>query len=59
MRPKRVCAIILACGVLHNIAIERHEPESSPGLEGEQDEEYDVEGDGGAVTVYMHAQLLS
>ena len=54
MRPERVCAIIMACGVLHNIAIERHEPEPPPELEGEQDEDYDdVEGDGGAVREYM------
>ena len=54
MQPERVCAIIMACGVLHNIAIERHEPEPPPGLEGEQDEEHDdVEGDGGAVRDYM------
>ena len=39
MQPERVCAIIMACGVLHNIAIERHEPEPPPGLEDEQDEE--------------------
>ena len=42
MQPERVCAIIMACGVLHNIAIERHEPQPPPGLEGEQDEEYDA-----------------
>ena len=40
MQPVRVCAIIIACGVFHNIAIERHEPaEPPPGLEDEQDEE--------------------
>ena len=27
MKPDRVCVIVMACAVLHNIAIERHEPE--------------------------------
>ena len=27
MKPERVCTIIMACTVLHNIAIERREPE--------------------------------
>ena len=27
MKPDRVCTIVMACAVLHNIAIERHEPE--------------------------------
>lgn len=54
MSPERVCAIIMACAVLHNIAIERREPEPPPVLEEEQEEERDeVEGDGGAVRDYM------
>lgn len=27
MKPERVCTIVMACAVLHNIAIERREPE--------------------------------
>ena len=27
MKPDRVCTIVMACAVLHNIAIERREPE--------------------------------
>ena len=27
MKPERVCTIVMACAVLHNIAIERQEPE--------------------------------
>ena len=27
MKPERVCTIVMACAVLHNITIERREPE--------------------------------
>ena len=55
MRPERVCAIIMACAVLHNIAIDRQEPEPEPEQEPEEIEEvFDGnDGDGGAVRDYM------
>lgn len=35
MTPERVCTVIMACAVLHNIAIERREPEP-------EEEDYDL-----------------
>ena len=40
MAPDRVCTIIVACIVLHNMAIHLREPELDDGLRG--DEEYDL-----------------
>ena len=40
MAPDRVCTIIVACIVLHNIAIRLREPEVDDGVVGE--EEYDL-----------------
>ena len=40
MAPDRVCTIIVACIVLHNMAIHLREPELDDGLIG--DEEYDL-----------------
>ena len=59
MKPDQVCTIIMACAVLQNIAVERHEPEP----EAEEDELFDMEdgdeyvggaeGDGLTVRDYM------
>ena len=40
MAPDRVCTIIVACIVLHNMAIHLREPELDDGLSG--DEQYDL-----------------
>ena len=40
MTPDRVCTIIVACIVLHNMAIHLREPKLDHGLIG--DEEYDL-----------------
>ena len=40
MAPDRVCTIIVACIILHNIAIHLREPEVDDGVVGE--EEYDL-----------------
>ena len=40
MAPDRVCTIIVACIVLHNITIRLREPEVDDGVVGE--EEYDL-----------------
>ena len=39
MKPDRVCTIVMACAVLHNIAVERREPEP----EAEEDELIEME----------------
>ncbi len=33
MTPDRVCTIIMACAVLHNIAVQRQEPEPEEDME--------------------------
>ena len=39
IKPDRVCTIVMACAVLHNIAVERREPEP----EAEEDELIEME----------------
>ena len=57
MKPDRVCTIVMACAVLHNIAQERQEPdpEKDDLVELEDGEEHfpEVERDGLTARDYM------
>ena len=60
MKPERVCTIVMACAVLHNIAQERWEPEPEEDeddlIEVEDGEEHfgnEVEHDGVTARDYM------
>ncbi len=57
MKPERVCTIVMACAVLHNIAQERREPEPEGDdfVELEDGEEHfaDIERDGVTARDYM------
>jgi hypothetical protein len=50
MRPQRVCKIITACAILHNIAIDRREPELGRPIR-EQRDRYIYQGDEDGRTV--------
>ena len=36
MKPEKTCVVVGACAVLHNIAIQRHEPIDYPVIDCEQ-----------------------